>query len=164
MSRGLALVVLFGLVGAISAQSYKGCYYRQWGVFTFKKSGDDMTNQKCAELCKKDSFPYSGTYYYGKKCSCGKEAEFGGRYPLKTAEESKCSSACAGDPKQKCGQGNGFMSVWNTGYVEPGKRGMAEKLEEVNGRLRELIAKREMAEEMEEIEEQLRELEAKLSR
>ncbi|CAH1251694.1 Hypp9126 [Branchiostoma lanceolatum] len=162
MSRGLALVVLLGLVGIISAQgkwkaaTKKGCYKGTIDSKDVKISGDDITNPGCSEYCWEQKKPYSATT--GQDCGCGSEDEI---KKLDPADDSSCTTPCAGNSKEMCG-GVGFMSVWK---AEGGKkRGMAEKLEEVNGRLRELIAKREMAEEMEEMEEQLRELEAKLSR
>ncbi|XP_078580013.1 uncharacterized protein LOC144864106 isoform X2 [Branchiostoma floridae x Branchiostoma japonicum] len=111
MARVLALVVVIGLVGAISAQSYKGCYKRKWGTFRTRDTSDDMTNEKCVEICAKEGLPYAGTYE--TKCGCGRESELT-RLGDPT-DESECASTCGGDVTQKCGQGNGLLTVWATG-------------------------------------------------
>ncbi|XP_035671538.1 WSC domain-containing protein ARB_07867-like isoform X2 [Branchiostoma floridae] len=130
MARVLALVVVLGLVGAISAQSYKGCYKRKWGTFRTRDSSDDMTNEKCVEICAKEGLPYAGTYE--TKCGCGRESELT-RLGDPT-DESECASTCGGDVTQKCGKGNGLLTVWATGKE---KREMNE-VEDVKQDMREL--------------------------
>ncbi|XP_066270455.1 uncharacterized protein [Branchiostoma lanceolatum] len=130
MSRVLALVVLLGLVGAISAQSYKGCYKRKWGTFRTHETSEDMTNQKCVAVCKEEGLPYAGTYE--TKCGCEGEEKFGRLSPAD--DESECSSSCGGDVTQKCGERNGRLTVWTTGEE---KREMTE-VEDVQQETKEL--------------------------
>ncbi|XP_019622825.1 PREDICTED: WSC domain-containing protein 2-like [Branchiostoma belcheri] len=119
MARILALAVVLVLVGTISAQSHKGCYKRKWGTFRTRETSDDMTNQKCVDICAKEDKPYAGTYE--TKCGCGTSTEL--ERLGDPTDASECSSACGGDASQTCGQGNGRLTVWSTGK---GKREMSE--------------------------------------
>ncbi|KAM7203183.1 WSC domain containing protein, partial [Naviculisporaceae sp. PSN 640] len=59
---------------------------------------DDMTIQKCAEICHASNFPVFGVEYY-TECYCGNGLAPGSA----PAPEIECSFPCAGNPDEVCG-------------------------------------------------------------
>lgn len=59
---------------------------------------DDMTIQKCADICRGSNLPVFGLEYYNE-CYCG----IGLNPESASAPETDCSFPCAGNPNEKCG-------------------------------------------------------------
>lgn len=83
--------------------SFMGCYTDgEPGVRTLdgrSTSGDDMTNEVCAEFCKE--YEYFGTEY-GGECYCGDEIAESGE----EVERKECGMLCEGSVMEYCGAGN----------------------------------------------------------
>ncbi|KAM7216257.1 WSC domain containing protein [Rhypophila decipiens] len=59
---------------------------------------DDMTIQKCADICRASNFLVFGLEYY-TECYCGNDLAPGSA----VAPETDCSFRCAGNPNELCG-------------------------------------------------------------
>ena len=72
------------------------------------ESSDDMTIEKCLNICRSKNVPYSGLEW-SYECHCGNAPESG----FEWAWLDKCNDKCAGDSSQTCG-GSEALNVWNT--------------------------------------------------
>ncbi|KAB2579092.1 WSC domain-containing protein [Lasiodiplodia theobromae] len=93
----------------------KGCYVDDGGARAFPTqlySNSSNTPALCALACREKGFKYAGTQY-GTECWCGSSL------PTTTAPAaSDCSSACAGDAKQKCGGGYRLSVTDDTAWTQ----------------------------------------------
>lgn len=83
----------------VTPYSLVGCWSEGQGVRALSQDstvGDKMTNEVCAEYCKK--YKYFGTEY-GSECYCGSYLADSS----KTAPLADCNMACAGDQYEYCG-------------------------------------------------------------
>ncbi len=62
----------------------------------------DNSNDKCVYRCYQEGYEVAGTEY-GYECFCGDGDNFKDGTAVRAANETECSTACAGDSKQKCG-------------------------------------------------------------
>ncbi|KAK0662016.1 WSC domain-containing protein [Lasiodiplodia hormozganensis] len=74
-------------------------------------SNSSNTPCLCASACREKGFKYAGTQY-GTECWCGSSL------PTTTAPASDCSSACAGDARQKCGGGFRLSVTDDTAWTQ----------------------------------------------
>lgn len=106
----LELYINPDIVGGIPEQplaagdfSFLGCYTDSVpGSRTLggrSTSGDDMTNEVCADFC--EGYKYFGTEY-GGECYCGDEIHA----EAEEAERKECGMLCEGSVVQYCGAGN----------------------------------------------------------
>lgn len=74
---------------------------------------DELTRQKCAQLCSDKGYRVSGTEYY-RQCFCSNAIYNGG---VADDDDSNCATPCSGDEDQMCG-GAGYLSIYSDGVPE----------------------------------------------
>jgi hypothetical protein len=97
----------FDNVPTINNATYLGCWKDDQSRVLNVSAGNtkDMTNEKCASMCRAKGLPFAATEY-GNYCSCGNDYRRLGRLA-----ENACNVQCSGDQSQNCG-GSWANSVW----------------------------------------------------
>ncbi|KAL2015330.1 hypothetical protein VTK56DRAFT_5792 [Thermocarpiscus australiensis] len=103
------------VTGLPEGWSYHGCWIDgKQGRILPDQAPDSQTNSQtsCANYCAGAGYNISGTEY-GVQCFCG-NALYNG---AEQTADSQCSTACPGDPAQKCGAGD-RVSIISNGIPE----------------------------------------------
>ncbi|XP_019621231.1 PREDICTED: beta-1,3-glucan-binding protein-like [Branchiostoma belcheri] len=93
-----------GVINLRENMLYLGCYHDGGSLDSRDLSGDrmtsaDLTPRLCLDHCSAGGYTYAGLQY-GTECFCGDSfGQFG------AAPESECTTPCAGDAGQVCGNG-----------------------------------------------------------
>ena len=75
-----------------------------------------MTVQFCIEMCRALGSSHLSALQVDK-CICIEDTIF--EMDFARMPESFCNDHCSGNPLQKCGFGNGFLSFYNTSLYDP---------------------------------------------
>lgn len=98
-------------------EPYRGCYMSvNASMPTAILTYHEMTIQFCVELCRTVGSPQLSALKVDR-CICIEETTL--EMEFVQMPESFCNNFCSGNPLQKCGSRNGFISVYNTTLYDP---------------------------------------------